>query len=991
MDLETIKKINQYDEAINIYYEFYKVSFSHIKLNTNMNKYTFIAEHFIILNKEIFDLFAKNPNYYNKDTHNYFYQNNLIFLLSERYNNKNNILIYNINNKDELELKYILNFYNENDKEHCVKLIKEIGYEQYKNLILLEESDIVVPIFNRNQNQIGNSYKYDSSIQDYTNYNVNFEIRKIFLLYLNYLKLEKKISMNNNKFQQFYAVNYEWVKKYKDYYDYEKLSSEIDKNTFIQDFLKNSLKNMVNSFFNLTDELIFLMIKKLSKDIIKDFNERDNKFINNFKTEEIRHPKSDKMIYDNKQYFSYFINFELISIEIFDYLFNSINNENNNQNQLEKMECIVDNDYIIVKFLNPNTEGKYVTEIGKLNKGIIFEPEYLLVYNSYNYQCEHVNNILNAGGFSLYCEIFKSLSLNNLEITGIDNIVYGIALKNNKNLNFKENKPNHISSEQNNQNNQPLQQLQNINTIVGKIPDIINKDSFNNNYLALKDKFLFPPRVGLNNIGATCYMNSTLQCFCQIEEFALYFKYDKHVIEIKDNYFKEKRDCLTSSFKILIEEIWPDKAMKEESTNRHYSPKEFRKKIADMNPLFENNQANDAKDLVNFIIMTLHGELNQAIVNNNIIENSIKLNSNDCEELYKVFYEEYQRSFRSKISELFYAIQLTKTQCLNCNNIQYNYQAYFFLVFPLEEVRKYVINLLISNNLNMQLINNNNNFNINMMNNNMNNQIMQNNIDNCNINNNMFNNMNFNGMNNNFMMNGLNNNMNMAMNFGMFNAMANFNLMANNMVNNNAFLPINNNFNFFPSMPQMQNQNPFNNINNNTNNNNNNNVANQNGSNNNQVQLNKLNNNIVTIFDCFKYNQKTDHFKGDNQIYCNFCHQMSDAGYTSYLKTAPNILIILLNRGVGIQFKIKLEFTTDLDITDYVIEKKENERIKYKLIGVITHLGESGDSGHFIAHCKSPIDGEWYTYNDAIVSKTDDFQKKIIDFGMPYLLFYQKN
>ena len=32
--------------------------------------------------------------------------------------------------------------------------------------------------------------------------------------------------------------------------------------------------------------------------------------------------------------------------------------------------------------------------------------------------------------------------------------------------------------------------------------------------------FDYAPRVGLANIGATCYMNATLQCFCQILEFA---------------------------------------------------------------------------------------------------------------------------------------------------------------------------------------------------------------------------------------------------------------------------------------------------------------------------------------------------------------------------------------------------------------------------------------------------------------------------------------
>ena len=169
------------------------------------------------------------------------------------------------------------------------------------------------------------------------------------------------------------------------------------------------------------------------------------------------------------------------------------------------------------------------------------------------------------------------------------------------------------------------------------------------------------------------------------------------------------------------------------------------------------------------------------------------------------------------------------------------------------------------------------------------------------------------------------------------------------------------------------------------------NIFNQQMNNNNQnsPRLQKLNNNIVNIMDCFDYNKKIDVFTDSNQIYCNMCWQMANAHYTSSLTTAPKILILLLNRGVGIQFKIKLEFTTILDLTNYISEKNGNKNIKYKLIGVITHLGESGASGHFIAHCLSPIDDKWYTYNDAVVSEIDNFQKNIIDLGMPYLLFYR--
>ena len=212
----------------------------------------------------------------------------------------------------------------------------------------------------------------------------------------------------------------------------------------------------------------------------------------------------------------------------------------------------------------------------------------------------------------------------------------------------------------------------------------------------IRQMFPWSPRVGLDKIGNNSCMNAIIQCFCQIEEFASYFKYDDYINKIIDKYNHQNKKCLTSSFKILIDKIWPDEGMKIESKNRHFSPEEFRKKISDMNPLLvKNNNINNIKDLLLFIILTLHEELNDNLDYNNI--NQIKkndLNDRNKEQMFNVFYDEYLKQFRSKISELFCAIQKNAKRCLYCDATSYDFQEYFFLVFPLYEVKKYSIKKL---------------------------------------------------------------------------------------------------------------------------------------------------------------------------------------------------------------------------------------------------------------------------------------------------------
>ena len=87
--------------------------------------------------------------------------------------------------------------------------------------------------------------------------------------------------------------------------------------------------------------------------------------------------------------------------------------------------------------------------------------------------------------------------------------------------------------------------------------------------------------------------------------------------------------------------------------------------------------------------------------------------------------------------------------------------------------------------------------------------------------------------------------------------------------------------------------------------------------------------------------------------------------------------------------EIKSQFSEVLDIRGYS-EKSIATGGIYDLIGVVTHMGESGASGHFIAACKSPINRQWYKYNDDLVFPVQDFNSEILNYAMPYILFYQK-
>ena len=152
----------------------------------------------------------------------------------------------------------------------------------------------------------------------------------------------------------------------------------------------------------------------------------------------------------------------------------------------------------------------------------------------------------------------------------------------------------------------------------------------------------------------------------------------------------------------------------------------------------------------------------------------------------------------------------------------------------------------------------------------------------------------------------------------------------------------------------------------------------------------------LNLYDAFLCEQEEEKLVGENMIYCNRCKQLTTGSHKQDIHGLPRILIIILNRGKNNQdFNEEFTFPEFLDFTNQNMVVNPESIKKFYLCGIITHLGESGSGGHFIAYCRNRLNDNFLCYNDATVTKVSTFDAMAAKISKieterktPYILLY---
>jgi ubiquitin C-terminal hydrolase len=188
-------------------------------------------------------------------------------------------------------------------------------------------------------------------------------------------------------------------------------------------------------------------------------------------------------------------------------------------------------------------------------------------------------------------------------------------------------------------------------------------------------------KVGLDNLGNTCYMNSSLQALMHTDPLVSYFLKNCHKTHVNVANRDGHGGRLAYYFGKLSTEMWG-------TGKSAISPRQFCIEVGYLNQQFQGNQQQDAVELIDFMLDGLSEDLN--LVEKKPYTEQPDSDGRPDRELANIWWENHRKRQRSVVQSLF-AGQFKSTRRCACGYSSARYEPFTLLTLPIPEDTQRVI------------------------------------------------------------------------------------------------------------------------------------------------------------------------------------------------------------------------------------------------------------------------------------------------------------
>jgi ubiquitin carboxyl-terminal hydrolase 8 len=311
--------------------------------------------------------------------------------------------------------------------------------------------------------------------------------------------------------------------------------------------------------------------------------------------------------------------------------------------------------------------------------------------NSYDRQCINGNNMKDSNNNKIPRRKTRGNSNNIIDpvtenVNRIDNNLSGIRVSNDQMVQ-KNNRINNMNNNNNNSGRLSSYAEEKKNSLSSSNNNNNCKDNIinNNNYTIqpidmpnteqLKDK---AGQVGLQNIGNTCFMNSSLQCLSNTKLLTQYFLKNQHVSDLnRDNPLGMKGE-IAYQYASLLKELWS-------RNGGSVVPRQFKKTLSKFAPQFVGMRQHDSQELLAFLLDGLHEDLNRVKVKP-YVEQIEDVNKPEEEVAQEAWNYHLSRN-NSIIVDLFHGMYKSRLRCADrsCQHVSLTFDPFMYLSLPLSD------------------------------------------------------------------------------------------------------------------------------------------------------------------------------------------------------------------------------------------------------------------------------------------------------------------